>query len=445
MDGSFSEIPAAAMARGRAPASPASAAPAHAPVGERSPDPGIVRVETAQGRPVSDTAAIDAHWHRPPYAMSLRLVRYRAGTAAPEVMDEAVIGTRGDREGFRRHVRETADRLMRDAIAGRSRGRGDGAWANQIPWGGSHAGWFDYWRARWSDRLFTEWWSLGVSQARLPDIIRGGALGDVVWLNPEPGTAYLADPFPWAATGEILCEEMPVAGGAGRIVAIAPGKHGRPARTIIADGQHRSYPCTFVEDGVTYLLPESTVRGGTMLYRLETDGGLSPVCQIGEGRRMADATLFRRHDLYWIAFADADIGAHESLCLLHAESLRGPWRPHRLDPVRIDVRGARPAGGVFEVDGVPYRPGQNCAAGYGAGITIHRIDRLTPDQYHETAVAAVRPNPTGPFPDGLHTLVHDGTRVWVDGKRLVVDWGSLARKAARRLPGRFRSGGEHSA
>ena len=32
----------------------------------------------------------------------------------------------------------------------------------------------------------------------------------MTWLQPDPGEVYLADPFPWPGTGEMLVEEMPV-------------------------------------------------------------------------------------------------------------------------------------------------------------------------------------------------------------------------------------------
>jgi hypothetical protein len=171
------------------------------------------------------------------------------------------------------------------------------------------------------------------------------------------------------------------------------------------------------------------------LYQLDADRGLRPVCSIAPQRRLSDSTLFRHDDRYWIACADLDVGPHDSLCLLHATRLEGPWQPHRLHPVRIDIRGARPAGAVFGIDGALFRPGQNCTATYGGGITVHRIDLLTPDDYRETAVASLQPDPGGPFPHGLHTLVSDGTRTWVDGKRFVFDWTSLWHKLRRRITG----------
>jgi hypothetical protein len=394
---------------------------------------GMLRVETASGRPFHQ--ALAGSWHRPPYTLASRLARYAPGSALPEVLDHAVIGTRGERDAFYRHAEQTALRMVADTMQGR--GRGDFCDSPQhltdsdrgVPFGGR----INHVWSRWAGRLCSEWWSLGVTATPLAEIVNTGRLGTVTWLNPDAGQTYLADPFPWPGTSEILAEEMPMHGGHGRIVALsADGGTYRRSRTILEDGYHHSYPCTFQEGETTWLLPEATERGATVLYRLDREGRIHPMCPIAPERRLADSTLFRHGGRYWIACSDLDAGAHDSLCLLHADRLEGPWKPHRLYPARIDIRGARPAGAVFRVNDRLYRPGQNCAVTYGGGITIYRIDVLTPDDYRETAVSSLSPDTDGPFPHGLHTLVSDGTRTWVDGKRFVLDWHGLLHKVGRR-------------
>jgi len=114
--------------------------------------------------------------------------------------------------------------------------------------------------------------------------------------------------------------------------------------------------------------------------------------------------------------------------LLYADEITGPWTPHARWPVKIDVRGARPAGMVFDAGGRLFRPGQDCAATYGAGIALHEIQVLTETEFNETLVNVLTPDRSGPFPNGLHTLVHDGERFWVDGKRFVFDLETLRQK-----------------
>jgi hypothetical protein len=77
-----------------------------------------------------------------------------------------------------------------------------------------------------------------------------------------------------------------------------------------------------------------------------------------------------------------------------------------------------------EIDGVLYRPSQDCSETYGGALVINRIDRLTPTEFHESVAATLRPLPGGPYPHGLHTLngLADGTVL--DGKKFTFDLGA---------------------
>ena len=91
------------------------------------------------------------------------------------------------------------------------------------------------------------------------------------------------------------------------------------------------------------------------------------------------------------------------LLVYHADSPLGPWIPHALNPVAVDVHAARPAGRVFERGGRYYRPVQDGAPHYGHAMTIHRIDVLTPTEFRETPVERIEPN-WDPGIIGTHTL-----------------------------------------
>jgi hypothetical protein len=60
---------------------------------------------------------------------------------------------------------------------------------------------------------------------------------------------------------------------------------------------------------------------------------------------------------------------------------------------------------------------------------------LTETDFHEAPTTELRPDKLGPFPHGLHTLVHDGERFWIDGKRYVFDLGLFWKKLAGRASG----------
>jgi len=81
----------------------------------------LLRVEELDGSPLSGSR-IAERWHRPPYALPLRLARYAPLSTEADVLDFAVIGTQGERREFIERVERTAARLVQDAIAGSSRG-----------------------------------------------------------------------------------------------------------------------------------------------------------------------------------------------------------------------------------------------------------------------------------------------------------------------------------
>ncbi|MDR3529387.1 MAG: hypothetical protein P4L90_02345 [Rhodopila sp.] len=397
------------------------------------------RLETASGESLNRPGLLDRHWHRRPYAMTLRLVEYQAGSAVPEILDEGTIGTRGPRTAFMAAADRLAMRFVRDAALGRGRGPAGmlpAAAASGLP------GWLDAMQAKWHARLTAEWWSIGNTTVALDHVLSGNGLGDITWYRTKAGHRYLADPFPWPGTNRILCEEMPLRDGVGRIVAVAEADGTlTPPTVLLDDGHHHSYPCTFRDGQTVYCVPESTLRGTTRIYRLNDDGRLIPVCDPAPHFRLADPTLFGWDGRYWLACTDLDLGGHDNLCLLHAPAPTGPWTTHARWPVKIDVRGARPAGMLFSAGDRLFRPGQDCSSTYGAAVAIHEILVLNETDFAESLVTVLRPDQTGPFPHGLHTLVHDGERFWVDGKRFVLDLGLFRQKILGRASHIFSKAG----
>ena len=314
------------------------------------------RLETASGDSVNQPGLLGRHWHRAPYAMTLRLVEYQPGSMIPQILDEGTLGTRGPYAAFKAAADRLMMRFVRDAALGRARGAAGSlpaAAPNGIP------GWLDALRGRWRDRLMVEWWSVGSTKASLDHMLSDAGLGDITWYRTKAGHRYLADPFPWPGTSKILCEEMPITDGVGRIVAIETKPTLGPPTVLLDDGFHHSYPCTLSDGDVVYCVPESTQRGATQIHRLDDDGRMVSICEVAPHARLADPTLFRWNGRYWLACTDLDLGEHDNLCLLHASTLTGPWTPHARWPVKIDIRGARPAGMLINCGGttVPARAG----------------------------------------------------------------------------------------
>ena len=112
------------------------------------------------------------------------------------------------------------------------------------------------------------------------------------------------------------------------------------------------------------------------------------------------------------------------------------------NPLKIDVTSSRPAGTPFVRDGaLLFRPAQDGSQGYGAALSINRVDRLDEVGFSEQVVERLELL-AGPYPHGPHTFVACDGHVCIDGFRLVTDrhrlWRELSGRIQRRRTGRSR-------
>jgi hypothetical protein len=152
-----------------------------------------------------------------------------------------------------------------------------------------------------------------------------------------------------------------------------------------------------------------------------------------DGVFCADATVTRHADRWWM-FANSCVeGAeiHDELHLFSADRLLGDWKPHRRNPVKSDVRGARPAGNLFVHEGALYRPAQVCAPIYGAGIALNRVLRLDDDAFAEEEARRIVPS-GGML--GMHTINRAGTLSVSDAFARRPRFGPARRAARATMP-----------
>jgi hypothetical protein len=177
---------------------------------------------------------------------------------------------------------------------------------------------------------------------------------------------------------------------------------------------HLSYPFLFGP----YCMPEAWSTHSVRLYDLR-----QPVTSPTQGILLLagipaiDSTLLKHDNRYWLFYTRTDRDAMLNLFISYADLLDGPWHEHPQNPVKSDVRSARPAGPFFKDGGRLYRPAQDCSLSYGSGITVNEVLELTPTTFVERSVTyltSIHPD----FPDGMHTLTAiDETSTLVDFKR----------------------------
>ena len=280
-------------------------------------------------------------------------------------------------------------------------------------------------------------WNVGVVHAPIEKFLEADFKPDVKWLPYKRKKMFIADPFIESSgeQTEILAEEFDYDLNRGYIVRVRVNARGQTeVEQILDDKRHLSYPYVLRHNGVKYVIPESSAAREIALYRVdEPDGRLTKVCALVKNFAGLDATLIRHDGRWWMFATDAHGAKDSNLHLWHAEALEGPWIPHAVNPVKVDIRSSRPAGTPFHHGGVLYRPAQNCSVTYGGSTTINRVLCLTPVKFQEEPVRELRHDRNSEYRYGFHTLAAgDGITV-IDGRCDEVNTELVRRKLTHKL------------
>lgn len=292
-------------------------------------------------------------------------------------------------------------------------------------------------RDRWRAWTVSDAWMLGIINKPIQSVCSDDLKDGVRWIGPWGDRRYWADPFgvPGDPT-RILCEEVVHEEPTGILkeLTLDGGRVTAERRLDMAVSGHLSFPFLFESEGITYCVPESVAAGKVVIHQGDAARReWRPVCVALDGVGAVDSTLFVHGGLFWLAYSDLEFGSQDSLCLAWAERITGPWRQHPLNPVKIDVRSARPGGTPFLRDGDLIRPGQDCSCTYGGAVALNRIHICTPEAFAEETIGFIRPNPDSPNPHGLHTLSAWGDVTLVDAKREWMNPWVIRHKARKRL------------
>ncbi len=235
-----------------------------------------------------------------------------------------------------------------------------------------------------------------------------------------PKDRIWADPFVLEKNGRyfVFFEELPFAAKKAHISMIEVTRDGASAPVkVLERDYHLSYPFLVEQDGELYMIPESAQNRTVEVYRC-VDFPLRWRLErvLLDNIRCVDATFHRGADRWWM-FANLAAGGSrmfdDELHLFHAERLLGDWQPHPRNPVKSDARSSRPAGPLVWRNGALYRPAQICVPLYGAGISLNRVLRLTPQAYAERQVERILPSPESGLL-GIHTWNRAGDLTVVD-------------------------------
>lgn len=283
--------------------------------------------------------------------------------------------------------------------------------------------WLCFWRKvvfHWNYYFRQEDWNVGYFMHQFETDFHLSLQSTIHWLKP-PKSDYFADPFIITTKDDtyLFFEWFSNKNGKADLAVAKKSENFEVYHKITDFPEHRSYPFVFEYQDVIYCIPEANKTNRVSLYRfVETWHGASLQwdCDLLHGY-FVDSTLYHHNDGRWYLFTTPQNQAHTHLLLFVADDLRGPYRPHYNNPVKVDCHCARPAGKITKTDGELVRPAQNSTRHYGESITLNKIIKLNEYQYIEKEVKEIKPDNNWSYNKGVHTLNSDGDITVFDAKR----------------------------
>ncbi|HMO12763.1 MAG TPA: hypothetical protein PKA76_03825 [Pirellulaceae bacterium] len=235
-----------------------------------------------------------------------------------------------------------------------------------------------------------------------------------------PKDRVWADPFPVSHDGKryIFVEEALHRFKNAHISVLEMNEDGswKPPAKVLQRPYHLSYPFVFRWNQQFYMIPETKGNNSVELYRATNfphDWTLEKV--LLENVKAVDATVEEIDGRWWMFVGMAERGApfQDELHLYYADSPLGPWQAHPRNPVKSDVRSARPAGRLFQYGNEWYRPAQDGSVRYGYAITLNQITKITSEEFDEEEISKILPKWRKGLM-GTHTFNHHAGLTVVD-------------------------------
>lgn len=269
-----------------------------------------------------------------------------------------------------------------------------------------------------TESVLADYWNVGTADLTPEKVVKSGLISDVKWLPEQRDSSYIADPFPVFTYNEtkVYCEKYIYKQSKGCIAEVDI-KSGN-SRSVLSSEHHYSYPFLLRDNGNLYMLPECISSNRLMLYRYnEKTVTWVKHSVLIEGQQIVDPTILQFNGLWWLFCTIGGSYSNVQLHIYHASELTGPYTQHICNPVKTNVSSVRPAGPFFNVENELYRPAQDCSQTYGGAIVVNRVEKLSVDEYVETPVQRIVPQPDWKYNRGLHHIAFSNGKTIIDAKK----------------------------
>lgn len=238
--------------------------------------------------------------------------------------------------------------------------------------------------------VFEKKWKVGTVEFK-PNLRNDNSidLSDINEFVIDPDYSFYADPFFSLDTSKVRLEALNSKSGLGDILEI--DLDNLNSSKLLLTGAHYSYPFSFLLNDEEQLLPEVATHSPQYFFSLDNDENERITLKGLEDKRLADATLFKHSDL-WYLFFGGDNLAHSVLNLWVSNSLTENFKQHPCSPICMSPSSARMAGRILLTEEGLFRFGQNNNRSYGASIAISEITKLNAEEYKEEVCGSIKIN-----------------------------------------------------
>ncbi|MFW9970749.1 MAG: hypothetical protein ACFFDF_11175 [Candidatus Odinarchaeota archaeon] len=270
--------------------------------------------------------------------------------------------------------------------------------------------------------FFIEQWNIGYINKSIEDLLETDEKLKINWLLAPSKIEFFADPFviEYENQYHIFFEHFNYIKNKANISSISLDINQKIKKINLSleKSEHLSYPFLLKLEGKIFMIPGEWQSNNITLYKLKDFPSVWNKAEVLINNvQGVDPTLFKHNDLWWLTCTNKNKGPNLRLLIFYSEHLYGPWHPHKKNPVKIDIRSARPAGQIFTWKGNLIRPSQDSSNTYGGRIALNTIKKLTPDEFIEEPIMFMVPQKREKYNQGIHTINSVGNITIIDGKR----------------------------
>ena len=198
--------------------------------------------------------------------------------------------------------------------------------------------------------------------------------------------SFYADPF-FSPKGDfILVEAMNSKNGLGEIIQLDTDSLEMSGKLF--EGAHYSYPFTLKDSEIDYILPEVASHSSPYIFSLSSEHQKIYPLEGLEKLRLIDSTIIK-HDGNYFLFGGQQNSSSDCLFLFYSKNLLGPYKPHPKNPIVMDPKIARMGGRILKKKNRLIRFGQNNCFGYGQGLFVNEISKLSLTEYDESCIGVI--------------------------------------------------------